>query len=97
MGLPALAFVVAGLIARLRGRDERPASAFSTSGLADRVTKRLIGTPAASPTTSGFGAAASASTTDAKLDELERLQRLRDAGALSEAEFAEQKARILGN
>jgi len=96
MGLPVLAFVGAGLLARLRGRDERPPSAFSSSPLADRAVSRLIGAQASPRSSSGFGTEAAAPTTGATIDQLERLQRLRDAGTLSEAEFAEQKARILG-
>lgn len=95
MGLPVLAFVFAGLVARLRGRDERQLGSFSSSGLADRAVTRLIGSHGPARASSGFRSEAEAPSTEATLQQLERLQRLRDSGALSEAEFAEQKRRIL--
>jgi Short C-terminal domain len=41
--------------------------------------------------------AASGASSDDHLDELERLAKLRDSGALTDAEFEQQKARILGS
>jgi hypothetical protein len=43
--------------------------------------------PAPSPPAGGGGD---------KIDELERLAKLRDSGALTDAEFEQQKAKILG-
>lgn len=98
MGLPVLAFVLAGLLSRLRGRDgrdEQPTLPFSSSPLASRVATGVLGSVKRSPEGSGF--ASSAASTDSRLEQLERLQRLREAGALTAAEFEAQKARILSD
>jgi Short C-terminal domain len=42
-------------------------------------------------------AAAAPAATDTRVDQLERLARLRDSGALDEQEFRTEKARILGH
>ena len=42
-------------------------------------------------------APASSTGTNSRLDELERLARLRESGALTEDEFAQEKARLLGS
>jgi Short C-terminal domain len=46
---------------------------------------------------SGSGRGSRGQGSDAKLDELERLVTLRDSGALDEAEFDREKARLLGS
>lgn len=97
MGLPVLALVLAFMLRGLR-RDERPPAARAPGGFVGRAVARLVDSRIAPGQTSarGFGGAPSTSTGDATLDQLERLQRLRDQGTLSEAEFAAQKARIVG-
>lgn len=97
MGLPALAFVLGDMIRDLR-RDERPAPLRTPGGLVGKAVARLVESSVVAGQTSarGFGAAATPPAADATLDQLERLQRLRDLGTLSEAEFAAQKARIIG-
>lgn len=103
MGLPVLALVLAALVSRLRGRDERPAYETATAGLAGKAVARVIGSSlkgsgqrtGAGPA-SGFRSADDAGSTDATLGRLERLQRLRESGALTDAEFESEKARVLG-
>jgi hypothetical protein len=51
----------------------------------------------AAAATVGVPAAAAPATTDTRVDQLERLARLRDSGALDEREFRSEKARILGD
>ena len=43
-----------------------------------------------------FGAQGSASPAEDRLEQLERLVKLRDSGALTQEEFEQQKAEILG-
>lgn len=99
MGLPALAFVVIDMIGDLRRGNERPSFPVTPSGAAERAVSRFVPRPPAtvvrSPAGSPWGADSTASGSDEMLDALERLQRLRDQGALTEAEFGAQKRRIL--
>ncbi|MFN8151564.1 MAG: SHOCT domain-containing protein [Solirubrobacterales bacterium] len=44
----------------------------------------------------GFGGSSAGSSADDSITKLERLQKLRESGALSESEFEREKARILG-
>jgi hypothetical protein len=95
MGLPALLFSLWGLLTTLGGRDERPAMAGSgASGLG------------ALSQSSGFGGArhtwgrfptrgAGGSSSSAQIAKLERLQKLRESGALTDAEFEREKAKVL--
>jgi hypothetical protein len=53
--------------------------------------------PPAAAVTVGAPAAAAPAATDTRVDQLERLARLRDSGALDEQEFRTEKARILGD
>jgi len=103
MGLPVLALVLVTLAARLRGRDRGPSIPPADDGLVGGAVARMIGAARsasgrrAQPSPqSGFGSSGAAVATDDTLGQLERLQRLREAGALSEAEFASEKARVLG-
>lgn len=56
----------------------------------------VAGAPARGEVRPAGAAAVGAAADEDPLDELERLVRLRDAGALTDAEFEQQKARILG-
>ena len=87
MGLPALVYWIWSVFMDLGGRDERP------TGLADRrpAVPRGFGFGTSSESPAPAGAQSSGDT----ISDLERLQKLRDAGALTPAEFEEQKARIL--
>lgn len=99
MGLPALVFVVADMIGDLRRRDERPDFPVTPGGAAERAVTRLVSRLPVTVVASSDADAAAAPRRaggDATLDALERLQRLRDQGTLSEAEFDAQKRRILG-
>jgi hypothetical protein len=63
--------------------------------LADHVRERIAGGSASSGPVSTPAASSSAAASVA--DELKKLAELRDAGVLTEGEFAAQKARLLGN
>ncbi len=98
MGLPALWFTVADLVSSVRRRDERPTLGSRAAGVAERGVGKILGAPVKiernPPSRPSGGAPRS---TDARLDQLERLERLRSSGALTEAEFEREKARILGS
>lgn len=100
MGLPGLWFVFVDVRRLLRGRDERPSLGPRAISLAERGFAKA-GTPIVATSVARGGGGGRKSADDQldqldQLDRLERLQRLRDAGTLNDAEFAEQKARILG-
>jgi hypothetical protein len=104
MGVPALLIAMAGLFRGLRGRDERPPAMTATAGgmgggamsrmsagldqarAAQQLTSRL---PWGSTPPSGDGG------TSGQIAKLERLQKLRESGALSDAEFEREKAKVL--
>ena len=95
MGLPGLWFVWVDIRRLWRGHDENPRSWPRAMGLAERGLTKASGSPVVVAQTHvkrGRGG-----STDARLDQLERLQRLRDAGTVNDAEFAEEKARIFGH
>jgi hypothetical protein len=88
MGLPALAF---GIWAQVKGfggrRDERPPSlpgAESIGGVFDSLAQK-IPTPSA-PASRGGGDT---------IGKLERLEKLRQSGAITDAEFEKEKAKVL--
>jgi hypothetical protein len=87
MGLPALVYWVWSVFMDIGGRGESP----GLGGLAGQVG--TVGTSGSFDT----GSSSSSAFTPAgdTIADLERLQRLRDSGALTQAEFEEQKARVL--
>ena len=105
MGVPALLIAVAGLLRSLRGREERPpamtttASGMSGGGVISRMSAgldqaraaQLLGSrlPWGSTPPSGGGG------TSGQIAKLERLQKLRESGALTDAEFEQEKAKVL--
>jgi hypothetical protein len=104
MGVPALLIAMAALFKGLRGRDERPPAMTATAGgmgggamsrmsaglgqarAAQQMASRL---PWGSTPPSGGGG------TSGQIAKLERLQKLRESGALTDAEFETEKAKIL--
>jgi hypothetical protein len=106
MGIPALLIAFGGLLRGLRGRDERPPSltatpgGMSTGGVMSRMSAGLDQARAAqqmasrlpwgsSPPSPGGGG------TSGQIAKLERLQKLRESGALTDAEFEREKAKVL--
>jgi Short C-terminal domain len=106
MGVPALLIALGGLVKGVGRRDERPAlmtaSAGGTSGgVISRMSAGLDQAQVAqglasrlpwgsSPPSSGGGGG-----TGGQIAKLERLQKLRESGALTDAEFEREKARVL--
>ncbi|HET9120477.1 MAG TPA: SHOCT domain-containing protein, partial [Solirubrobacterales bacterium] len=106
MGLPALLIALGGLVKGFGRRDERPASVTATAGgTSDGVMSRLsAGLDQAqaaqglasrlpwgtSPPSSGGGGG-----TGGQIANLERLQKLRESGALTDAVFEREKAKVL--
>jgi hypothetical protein len=105
MGVPALLIALAGVLRGLRGRDERSPTITGTAtgmggggvispmsaGLdqaraAQQLSSRL---PWGSTPPSGGGG------TSSQIGKLERLQKLRESGALTDAEFEQEKAKVL--
>jgi hypothetical protein len=105
MGVPALLIVLWRFVSGLGGRDERPPSLTAAAGsipgggTSSRMTAGLDQARAAqglgarlpwgsSPSSGGGG-------TSGQIAKLERLQRLRQSGALTDSEFEREKAKIL--
>jgi hypothetical protein len=93
MGLPALYFLATGLGS---GHRTRETQRFAPAQVSQPVTAPE---PAAAPSPIGSwdrgGEGGAGRFSDDAIGKLERLQRLREAGALSPAEFEAEKARIL--
>jgi hypothetical protein len=106
MGVPALMLVLWQTVSGLGSRDERPPSITATAGgissgspmarmragldqarAAQQMSSRLPW--GSSPPSSGSGG------TSGQIAKLERLQKLRESGALSDAEFEREKAKVL--
>ncbi|MEZ5156867.1 MAG: SHOCT domain-containing protein [Solirubrobacterales bacterium] len=83
MGLPALVYWVWSVVMDLGG-DEHPSGMAAATGFS--VADPRASAPARFAAASGGGD---------RIAELERLQRLRESGALTAAEFEREKARIL--
>jgi hypothetical protein len=96
MGVPALVLSLWRLVTGLGRRDERPATATATAGiggfgsgggmLAQQFGSRLPWSSAGSAAGGGTGG---------QIARLERLQKLRESGALTDSEFEREKAKIL--
>lgn len=106
MGVPALLIALGGLVRGLRGRDERPASMTATAdgmrtgGVMSRMSAGLDQARAAqtlssrlpwgsTPPSSGAGERQARSRSSSGC------RRLRELGALSDAEFEREKAKVL--
>jgi hypothetical protein len=106
MGVPALLFVLSQFVSGFGSRDERPAAmtatagGMQTGGVMSRMSAGLDQARAAqqlgsrlpwgsSPPSSGGGGTAG------QIAKLERLQKLRESGALTDAEFEREKAKVL--
>jgi hypothetical protein len=67
------------------------------SALKSELSGDAPAAPPAAAVTVGAPAAAAPATTETRVDQLERLARLRDSGVLDEQEFYAEKVRILGD
>jgi hypothetical protein len=106
MGVPVLLISLGGLVRGLRGRDERPPSMTATTGgmsgggVMSRMSAGLDQARAAQQLSSRLPWGSSTpnpggSGTSGQIAKLERLQRLRESGALTDAEFEREKAKVL--
>jgi putative oligomerization/nucleic acid binding protein len=102
MGVPALLFALWGLVKGLGGRDERPAAttAGTGGGLMGRMTAGMQQAQAAGSLGSRLpwgstGTGGKSSSSSDQIGKLERLQRLREQGAINDSEFEREKAKIL--
>jgi hypothetical protein len=106
MGVPALLIALGGLLKGFRGRDERPpamtatAGGMTTGGVMSRMSAGLDQARAAQTLSSRlpWGSTTPSpgdSGTSGQIAKLERLQKLRESGALTDAEFEREKARVL--
>ena len=82
MGVPPLLLSLWGLLKGLGTRDERPA--VGTAGVVGLVGSGMMPRMSAGLT-----------QTQGAIEKLERLQKLRESGALTDSEFEREKARIL--
>jgi hypothetical protein len=106
MGVPALLIALAGLVKGFGSRDERPLTApataggFGGGGVVSRMSAGLGQARAAQqlstqlPWGSGTGTSGGSGTAG-QIAKLERLQKLRESGALTDAEFEREKAKVL--
>jgi Short C-terminal domain len=105
MGLPVLLYTLWNLVSGIGKRDERPATATAGAGMggspmarmsaglnqakaAQQLSSRLPWGSTGPTTSSGGG-------TGGQIAKLERLQKLRESGALTDSEFEREKAKIL--
>jgi hypothetical protein len=107
MGVPALLIALGGLVKGFGRRDERPASMTATAGgtgsggMMSRMSAGLDQAQAAQglasrlPWGSSPPSSGDRGGTDGQIAKLERLQKLRESGALTDAEFEREKARVL--
>jgi Short C-terminal domain len=104
MGLPVLLYTLWNLISGIGKRDERPATATAGTGMGGspmaRMSAGLSNARAAQQLSSrlpwGSGATSTAGGgTGGQIAKLERLQKLRESGALTDSEFEREKAKIL--
>jgi hypothetical protein len=105
MGVPALLIALAGFLRGLRGRDERPPSMTATAsgmgggGVMSRMSAGLDQARAAQQLSSrlpwGSSPPSGGGGTSGQIAKLERLQKLRESGALTDAEFEREKAKVL--
>jgi hypothetical protein len=108
MGLPVLLLSLWRLVSGLGKRDERPATAtgiaaagMGSGGMMSRMSAGLNQARAAQqlgnrlPWGSTGPAASAGGGTGGQIAKLERLQKLRESGALTDSEFEREKAKIL--
>jgi hypothetical protein len=105
MGVPALLITLWRLISGLDRRDERPPSMTATDGgmsgggVMARMSAGIDQARAAQQLSGrlpwGSTPPAGGSGTSSQIAKLERLQRLRESGALTDSEFEREKAKIL--
>jgi hypothetical protein len=106
MGVPALLLSLWRLVSGLGKRDERPAAATAAAGMGGggMVSRMSAGLDQARAMqqlrnrlpwgSTGAGAPAGGGT-GGQIAKLERLQKLRESGALTDSEFEREKAKIL--
>jgi Short C-terminal domain len=102
MGLPALVYWVWSVLTDLGGRDEQPAGLGAATDLGSIGSRgygsgglRDLRNLSSQFTDMSTGVGVGSAPARDPISELERLQKLRDAGALTPAEFEQQKARVL--
>lgn len=101
MGLPVLFVSLRYLVHDLTHRDEQRAkaqarvAATSSAGATRRMAGKLPWTGAGGFTFGSGGGGSSSGGTGGQIAKLERLQRLRESGALTDIEFEREKAKVL--
>jgi hypothetical protein len=105
MGVSALLISLFGLLKSFGGRDERPDMTAATApagggGMFSRMSAGIGQARAAQQLGSrlpwGSGGGSSGGGAGGQIAKLERLQKLRESGALTDSEFEREKAKILG-
>jgi hypothetical protein len=105
MGVPAILFALWGLWTAIADRDERPATAASAAGIGTigsagsgamgDMLRNAHGMMSQTGTRSAPAPPAAPAGGGDTVSKLERLQRLRESGGLTEPEFEREKAKIL--
>jgi hypothetical protein len=89
MGIPALIWALMQLLGDLRGRNDLPATLTASTGGLGKGGAMSLPWGSTGPSSAGGGGTAG------QIAKLERLQRLRESGALTDAEFEREKAKVL--
>jgi hypothetical protein len=105
MGVPALLLSLWRLVSGLGGRDERPATVTAAGGMGGGVMSRMSAGLNQARAAQQLGnrmpwgstgtAASAGGGTGGQIAKLERLQKLRESGALTDSEFEREKSKIL--
>jgi hypothetical protein len=105
MGLPVLLYTLWNLVNGIGKRDERPATATAGAGMGGGMMSRMSAglnqarsaqqLSSRLPWGSTEPAATAGGGTGGQIAKLERLQKLRESGALTDSEFEREKAKIL--
>jgi hypothetical protein len=106
MGLPVLLYTLWNLVSGIGKRDERPATATAGAGMGGSPIARMsAGIDQARSAqqlasrlpwgSTGSSAPVGGGGTSGQIAKLERLQKLRESGALTDSEFDREKAKIL--
>ena len=95
MGVPALLWALYVIVTGLGDRDERPSSSRGAATGGGISMPSLANAARGLSWGSGSSSARSGGGGDDAIAKLERLQKLRDSGALTETEFEREKAKVL--
>jgi Short C-terminal domain len=105
IGVPALVIALWGFVSGLGGRDERPATSAGPLGAGGSVSRMIGGLQRSSLASRGSpsggtrwpwgSSGAGGGGAGDQIGKIERLQKLRESGAINDSEFEREKTKIL--